>query len=54
MNTEDLHRNCILFGNWLFENCLITDGDYWWYSLTNSNCTTEQLFLIYLKTLNNE
>lgn len=54
MNTEDLHRNCIAFGNWLFSNCVINDGDYWWYAPTGDNFTTEQLFQIYIKTLNNE
>jgi len=54
MNTEDLHRNCIAFGEWILNSTFMNkwannkmhgDDDYH---------TTEELFQIYLKSLNNE
>lgn len=54
MNTEDLHRNMIAFGEWIFNNCNTTGGDLWFYHGDDDYHTTEELFQIYLKSLNNE
>lgn len=54
MNTEDLHRNMIAFGEWILQSMYRHgfDGDthFWWYRETAY--TTEELFNIYLTELN--
>lgn len=56
MNTEDLHRNMILFGEWILNSSYTQgfDGNnaFWWNQNTDENYTTEQLFTIYLNQKN--
>ena len=58
MNTDDLHRNMIAFGEWLLTTCYIycTDGETkkWWLESDHCYYTTEELFQIYLKQLTND
>lgn len=59
MNTKDLHRNCIAFGEWLLINCepIFCNGKHYHCLIIGAGFkkyTTEELFEIYLKTLNNE
>lgn len=59
MNTEDLHRNCIAFGEWILKSPYThgydgTNTFFWWDINTDECVSTEELFQIYLKTLNNE
>lgn len=58
MNTEDLHRNMIAFGEWLLNSTFEKGGDgnkvFWWDNKYDSSYSTEELFQIYLKSLNNE
>lgn len=55
MNTEDLHRNIIQFGEWIL-NSPYTQGwnikSFWWNQNTEETYTTEQLFQIYLNESN--
>lgn len=56
MNTEDLHRNMIAFGEWILQNYWIMvypDGNVW---VNNDNeetgeYKTEELFQLYLNQL---
>lgn len=59
MNTEDLHRNMIAFGEWLLQNYWIMaypDGHVWVHNnnIKSGEYTTEELFQIYLKEISND
>jgi hypothetical protein len=52
MNTEDLHRNCIAFGEWLCMNYEPVLKETWAWENDTARYSTSELFTIYLKELN--
>lgn len=50
LTIEDLHRNCIMFGEWIRENYYTPTFDGRWTDIVEGKVkyTTEQLFQIYL------